>query len=51
MIQLIVVLVVIGFLLYVVQAFIPMDARFKQLIGAIAILCAVLYVLRFFGVV
>lgn len=47
-IQIIVVLIVIGFLLWVVNTIIPMDARIKQVLNAIVILLVVLWLLNLF---
>jgi hypothetical protein len=50
MIQLLVVIVVVGFLLYLVASLIPMDPRVKQILVAVVILLLVLYILQAFGV-
>jgi hypothetical protein len=41
-------LIVVGVLLYVVNQFIPMDPKIKQLINLVVVICAVLYVVRAF---
>ncbi len=50
MISLIVTLVVVGVLLYLVEAFIPMDPKIKHLIQIVVVIAAVLYVLQALGV-
>jgi hypothetical protein len=50
MIQLILVLVVVGFLLYLVQTFIPMPAPMKTVITVVVVICLCLWLLQVFGV-
>lgn len=50
MISLIITLAVIGFILYLICTYVPMDARIKQLIVIVAIICIVVYLLRAFGI-
>lgn len=49
MIQLIVTLFVVGVLLWVVEALVPMDAAIRRVIQVVVILCVLLYVLRAFA--
>jgi hypothetical protein len=49
LIGLIVVLVILGVVVYVVNAVIPMDARFKLIVNAIIIVAVLLWVLEQFG--
>ena len=49
LVQLIVGLIVIGFLLWLVNTFIPMDGRFKQLINVLAIVGAIIWVVQALG--
>lgn len=49
MIQLIVVLIVIGVLLWLVETQIPMDPTIKKIIRIVVIVCVVLWVLMVFG--
>lgn len=51
LIQLIVGLIVLGVLLYLVNNFLPMDGKIKQLINVVAIVGAVIWVLQAFGIV
>jgi hypothetical protein len=45
LIQLVVVLIVIGVLLWLVNTYIPMDDRMKQIINAVVIIAVVLWLL------
>lgn len=47
LIQLVVILIVIGILLWAVNSFIPMDARIAQIINAVVIIAVVLWLLFF----
>lgn len=50
MISLIVTLMVIGILLWAINAYIPMDPKIKQILNIVVIICVVLWLLRVFGV-
>ena len=45
LIQLVVILIVIGVLLWLVNTYIPMDARIKQIINAVVIIAVILWLL------
>jgi len=45
LIQLVVILIVIGVLLWAVNTYIPMDARIKQIINAVVIIAIVIWLL------
>lgn len=45
LIQLVVILIVIGVLLWAVNTYIPMDARVKQIINAVVIIAIVIWLL------
>lgn len=45
LIQLVVILIVIGVLLWAVNNYIPMDARMKQILNAVVIIAVVIYLL------
>jgi hypothetical protein len=47
--QLVVSLIVLGVLLYLVNNFLPMDGKIKQLVNIVAIVVALLWVLQAFG--
>lgn len=44
-IQLILVLIVIGVVLYLVNAFIPMDAKIKQILNIVVVIAVILWLL------
>lgn len=45
LIQIVVILIVVGVLLWAVNTYIPMDARMKQIINAVVIIGVVIYLL------
>lgn len=45
LIQLVVILIVIGVLLWLVNSYIPMDDRMKQIVNAVVIIAVVLWLL------
>lgn len=49
MIQLIVILVIVGVLLYLLNSIVPMDARIKTIINVIVILAVCVWLLEGFG--
>jgi len=51
MIMMIVVLVVLGFCLYLVETYIPMSPPIIMLIRAVVILFSILYILSMFGII
>ena len=51
MIQIILVLIVVGVLLWVVETMIPMDARIKKIIYVVATLAVLFWLLQAFGIV
>ena len=50
LVTLVVYLVVIGVLLWLVNNYIPMDAKIKQIINIVVIVVVVIWLLRVFGV-
>ena len=50
LITLIVVLVIVGFLLWLIQTLIPMDPKVKILLQAVVVIVLLLWVLRALGV-
>ena len=50
LITLVVVLVVIGLVLWLIEARLPIDPTIKRVIEVVVILAVCLYLLRFFGV-
>ena len=48
LIQLVIILIVVGFLLWLVNTIIPMDPRVKQIINAVVIIVVVLWLVSLF---
>lgn len=44
-------LVIVGFILYVLNTLIPMDGKIKTIINAIVLLAVFFYVLQLFGII
>jgi hypothetical protein len=51
LIQLVVVLVVIGIILWAINRFIPMDRNIKKILNVVVIIVVVLYLLNVFGLI
>ena len=49
LISLIVVLVVVGVLLWLVNTYIPMDAKIKSILNAVVVIAVVIWLLQVFG--
>jgi hypothetical protein len=49
-IQLVVLLIIIGVILWAVETLIPMDPTYKRIIYVVILLCVIIYVIRFFGI-
>lgn len=50
LISLIITLVVIGLLLWLVNTYIPMDGKIKQILNAVVVVCVVVWLLFAFGI-
>ncbi len=50
MVSLVITLIVIGVLLWLVNTYIPMDGKIKQILNAIVVICVVVWLLSAFGV-
>ena len=50
LIHLIVVLVVVGFLLWLANRYIPMEARIKSILNVVVVIAVILWLLNAFGV-
>lgn len=50
LINLVVVLIVVGVLLWLVNTYIPMDGKIKQILNAVVVIVVVLWLLQVFGV-
>ncbi len=48
-ISILIALVVIGFLMWLVNTYIPMDGRFKQIFNVLAIVVVVIWIIRSLG--
>jgi hypothetical protein len=49
-ISVVVTLIVIGVLLWLVNTYIPMDGKIKQIINVVVVICVVVWLLSVFGV-
>jgi hypothetical protein len=49
LLQILVVLVVVGVLLWLVNSFIPMQGTIKSILNAVVVICTVLWLLNIFG--
>ena len=50
LISLIITLIVIGVLLWLVNAYIPMDGKIKKILNIVVVICVVLWLLFAFGI-
>lgn len=50
MVSLIVTLIIVGVLLWLVNSYIPMDAKIKQILNIVVVICVVVWLLSAFGV-
>jgi hypothetical protein len=50
LIQVVVVLIVVGVLLWLINRFIPMAGSIKSILNAVVVICVVLWLLSVFGV-
>jgi len=50
MISLVITLIVVGVLLWLVNTYIPMDGKIKQILNAVVVICVVVWLLTAFGV-
>jgi hypothetical protein len=50
MMSLVITLIVIGVLLWLVNNYIPMDGKIKQILNVIVVICVVVWLLSAFGV-
>ena len=51
LISLIITLVVVGVLLWLVNAYIPMDGKIKKILNIVVVICVVVWLLFAFGVI
>jgi hypothetical protein len=50
LIHLIIVLVVVGLILWMINRYIPMEARIKSILNVVVIICVILWLLGVFGI-
>jgi len=50
MISLVLTLIVVGVLLWLVNAFIPMDSKIKKILNVVVVICVVVWLLYAFGI-
>ena len=50
LISLILTLIVVGVLLWLVNTYLPMDAKIKQILNVVVVICVVVWLLYAFGV-
>lgn len=50
LLPIVVTLIVVGVLLWLVNAYIPMDARIKQILNALVLIVVILWLLNVFGI-
>lgn len=50
LISLVVTLIVVGVLLWLVNAYIPMDGKIKQILNIVVVICVIVWVLYAFGI-
>lgn len=50
LLQIVIVLIVVGVLLWLVNRFIPMAGSIKSILNAVVVICVVLWLLNIFGV-
>ena len=50
LVQFVVVLIVVGILLWLVNNYIPMDRKIKQILNIVVVIAVILWVLNVFGV-
>ncbi len=51
LISLAITLIVIGVLLWLVNTYIPMDGKIKQILNIVVVICVVIWLLSVFGVI
>ena len=49
LVQLVLVLIVVGVLLWLVNTYVPMDAKIKSILNAVVVIAVVLWLLNIFG--
>jgi hypothetical protein len=49
LVQLVIVLIAVGVLLWLVNTYVPMDAKIKSILNAVVVIAVVLWLLNIFG--
>jgi hypothetical protein len=50
LVQVIIALVVVGVLLWLINTYIPMDGKIKQILNVVVVIAVVLWLLQIFGI-
>jgi hypothetical protein len=50
MISIVITLIVVGLLLWLVNTYIPMDGKIKNILNVVVVICVVVWLLRVFGI-
>lgn len=48
--NIIIVLIVVGVILYLINRFIPMDSKIKSILNIVVVICVIIWLLKAFGV-
>jgi len=51
LINLVITLIVVGVLLWLINAYIPMDGKIKKILNVVVVICVVVWLLAAFGVI
>ena len=51
LISVVVTLIIVGILLWLINNYIPMDGKIKQILNAVVVICVVIWLLNVFGVI
>lgn len=51
LIQVVIVLIVVGVLLWLVNSYIPMDSKIKQILNIVVVVAVILWLLKVFGLI
>lgn len=50
LVHLVVILIVVGVCLWLINSYIPMDAKIKQILNIVVVICVILFILNAFGI-
>ncbi len=51
LIQLVIILVVVGVILWVINSYIPMQATIKKILNAVVVIAVIIWLLNIFGII